>query len=68
MTRLGERLVVGYGLDFRYSLKPFLDPLYNDFNAIVDALVEREGGITAMDSDNRRWIASSVANVFGVTE
>lgn len=66
MASLGKRLVVGYGLDFRYSLEPFLDPFYNDFNAFVDALAEREGGIPGMDSDHRRWIASSVAEVFGV--
>ena len=38
---LGERLVVGYGLDFRYTLEPFLDPFYNDLNALVDAILER---------------------------
>lgn len=68
MASLGERLVDGYGLDFRYSLEPFLDPYSNDLNAFVDALVEREGGIPGMDSDHRRWIASSVSEVFGVTE
>lgn len=66
MANLGERLVVGYGLDFRYALEPFLDPLYNDFNAFVDAVQEREGGTPGLDSEDRRRIATSVAEVFGI--
>lgn len=66
MANLGRRLVVGYGLDFRYPLEPFLDPFFNDFNAFVDAVLEREGGLPGLDSEHRRWIASSVAEVFGI--
>ena len=68
MANLGERLVAGYGLDFRYPLEPFLDPFYNDFNAFIDAVLEREGDIAGLDSEYRRWIASSVAEVFGINE
>jgi hypothetical protein len=68
MANLGERLVVGYGLDFRYPLEPFLSPFFNDFNAFVDAVAEREGGDPGLDSEHRRWIASSVAAVFGINE
>lgn len=68
MSDLGERLVVGYGLDFRYPLEPFLDPFFNDLNAFVDAVVEREGCTPAQDSEERRWIARSVAQVFGIED
>ena len=66
LADLGERLVVGYGLDFRYTLEPFLDPFYNDLNALVDAILEREGGIHGLDSECRRRISASVVEVFGV--
>lgn len=66
MASLGERLVVGYGLDFRYSKEPFLDPAVNDLNAFVDAVLVREGGVAGMDSEHRRWISAAVESVFGV--
>ena len=68
MADLGEPLVVGYGLAFRYPLEPFLDPFYNDFNAFVDAVLEREGETPGLDSEHRRGIASSIAEVFGIDE
>ena len=64
-----EALVVGQGwVMWGLRRERFIDPAYNELDPFVDAVLEADGLVPGLDSDNRRTALAIVARAFGIEE